>query len=108
MRRVLFDENMPRRLRRDLREFSIRTAQEEGYSGFKNGELLRRVSPLFQVFVSLDQRMQYQQNLAKFDIGLVVIDIPDTRLRFVRELLPEIRDAIARVAPGEVIVIKPA
>lgn len=99
---------MPRKLRRDLREFPIRTAQEEGCSGFKNGELLRRVSPLFQVFVSLDQRMQYQQNLAKFDIGLVVIDIPDTRLRFVRELLPEIRDAIARVSPGEVIVIKPA
>ena len=78
---------MPHKLRRDLREYSIRTAQEEGCSGFKNGELLRRVSPLFQVLVSLDQRMQYQQNLAKFDIGLVVIDIPDTRLRFVRELL---------------------
>jgi hypothetical protein len=99
---------MPRKLRRDLPEFFIRTAQEEGCSAFKNGELLRRVSPLFQVLISLDQSMQYQQNLTKFDIGLVVIDIPDTRLRFVRELLPEIRDAIQRVLPGEVIVIRPA
>jgi hypothetical protein len=99
---------MPRKLRRDLPEFFVRTVQEEGCSGFKNGELLRRVSSLFQVLVALDKRMQYQQNLAQFDIGLVVIDIPDTRLRFVRALLPEIRDAIQRVSPGEVIVIKPA
>jgi len=96
---------MPRKLRRDLPELLIRTAQEEGCAGFKNGELLRRVSPLFQVLVTLDQRMQYQQNLRQFDLGLVVIDIPDTRLEFVRELLPQIRDAIQRISPGEVIVI---
>ena len=99
---------MPRKLRRDLPEFFIRTAQEESFSGFKNGELLGRVSTLFQVLVTLDQGMQYQQNLRQFDLGLVVIDIPDTRLEFIRELLPEIRDAIQRVSPGEVIVIKPA
>jgi hypothetical protein len=99
---------MPRKLRRDLPELFIRTAQEEGFSGFKNGELLGRVSTLFQVLVTLDQGMQYQQNLRRFDLGLVVIDIPDTRLEFIRELLPQVRDAIQRVSTGEVIVIKPA
>jgi len=49
---------MPRKLRRDLPEFLIRTAQEEGCSGFKNGALLTRISPLFQVLVTLDERMQ--------------------------------------------------
>ena len=55
MRRVLFDEDMPRQLRRDLPEFSIRTVQEEGWSALKNGELLRRASEKFDVLVTADQ-----------------------------------------------------
>jgi len=49
VRKVLFDENMPRKLRRDLPEFSIRTAQEQGWSSFKNGQLLARAVLEFEV-----------------------------------------------------------
>ena len=98
---------MPRKLRRDLPEFAIRTAQQEGYSGFKNGELLGRAESLFDVLVTIDQRMQYQQNMSKFNIGVVAIELPDTRLVFLRALVPELRDAIGRVKPGEIIVIRP-
>lgn len=108
MKRVLFDENMPRKLRRDLPEFFIRTAQQEGYSGFKNGELLSRASLGFDVLVTIDQRMRYQQDLPKFNIGVVAIEVPDTRLSFLRTLVPQLRDAVERVKPGEVIVVRPA
>ena len=108
MKRVLFDENMPRKLRRDLPEFFIRTVQQEGFSGFKNGELLGRVASFFDVLVTIDQNMQYQQNVPKFNIGVVAIELPDTRLVFLRALVPELRDAISRVKPGEVIVVRPA
>jgi hypothetical protein len=107
VKRVLFDENMPRKLRRDLLEFVIRTAQQEGYSGFKNGELLGRASTLFDVLVTIDQRMQYQQSVSKFNIGVVAIELPDTRLVFLRALVPQLRDAIDRVKPGEIIVVRP-
>jgi len=50
VKRVLFDENMPRKRRRDLPEFFVRTAQEEGWSAFKNGDLLRRATLTFDVF----------------------------------------------------------
>lgn len=105
MKRVLFDENMPRKLRRDLPEFLVRTAQEEGWSAFKNGELLKRASLKFDVLVTIDQRMRYQQNVPQFDIGIVVIEVRDTRLIHLRPLVPQLRDAIASIAPGEVALI---
>jgi hypothetical protein len=108
VKRVLFDENMPRKLRRDFPEFLIRTAQEQGWSSFRNGALLREASTRFDVLVTIDQRMRYQQNMQQFDIGIVVIEVPDTRIIHLRPLVPELRDAIERINPGEVIVVKPA
>lgn len=105
MKRVLFDENMPRKLRRDLPGFFVRTAQEEGWSAFKNGELLRRAGLTFEVLVTIDQRMRYQQNVTQLPIGVVVIEVPDTRLVFLRPLLPQLREAMERVKPGEVLVV---
>jgi hypothetical protein len=106
VRRVLFDENMPRKLRRDLPEFVIRTAQEEGWSAFKNGALLAQAAAAFDVLVTIDQRMRYQQNMTRMTMGVVVIEVPDTRLVHLRPLVPELRDAIERIRPGEVIVLK--
>lgn len=106
MKRVLFDENMPRKLRRDLPEFYIRTAQEQGWSAYKNGQLLKQLSKVFDVLVTIDQNIRHQQNLAKFNVGIVAIEIPDTRIVFLRELIPEIREAITVVKPGELIVIE--
>ncbi len=99
---------MPRKLRRDLPQVIVRTAQEEGWSAVRNGDLLRRASAAFDVLVTIDQRMRYQQNMRRVSIGVVVVEVPDTRLSQLRLLLPELREAIERVQPGEVIVVTPA
>ena len=106
MRRVLFDENVPRQLRRELSEFDVRTVQEEGWDGFKNGALLRQASPSFDVLFTADQRLRHQQNISQFDIGVVVVETYDTRLRNLRRFLPKIKDGLAKVAPGEIVVIR--
>ena len=67
MRRVLFDEDVPRQLRRDLPEFEIRTVQEEGWTSAKNGELLRLCSSIYDVLVTADKRLRFQQNIASFN-----------------------------------------
>jgi hypothetical protein len=105
VRRVLFDEDIPQQLRRDLSEFQIRTVQEEGWSSVKNGELLRRSSPSFDVLVTADKRLRFQQNIPRYDIGVVVIATYDTRLPRLREILEELKAAIHKAAPGTVIVI---
>ena len=108
MKRILFDENMPRKLRRDLPGFFVRRAQEEGWSAFKNGDLLRRATVTFDVFVTIDQRIRYQQNVTRSQIGVVVIEVPDTRLVHLRALVSQLSEAIETVRPGEVVVVKPA
>ena len=105
MRRVLFDEDVPRQLRRDLPEFKIRTVQEEGWSSVKNGELLRLSSPMFDVFVTADKRLRYQQNIARYSIGVVIIATRDTRLPRLQQALDELRAAIHDVAPGTFIIV---
>lgn len=107
MKRVLFDENMPRKLRRDLPEFYIRTAQEQGWSAYQSGHLLKQLTDAFDVLVTIDQNVRHQQNLSKYNVGVVAIEIPDTRLVFLRQLLPEIREAIAAVKPGQLVIIEP-
>jgi len=106
VRRVLFDENLPRQLRRELTEFSVRTVQEEGWGSFQNGQLLRRAEPTFEVLVTADRRMKYQQNLASFSMGVVVIKTPRLQLRLLLTIIEELREAIRTVNPGELIVIE--
>ncbi len=105
MRRVLFHEDVPPQLRRDLPEFKIRTVQEEQWSSVKNGELLQLSSYAFDVFLTADKRLRFQQNIARFNIGVVVLATRDTRLPRLQQALDEIRDAISRVEAGAVIVV---
>jgi hypothetical protein len=108
VRRVLFDENMPRKLRRELRDFLVRTVQEEGWAGLKNGQLLQQASGVFNALLTVDQRLRHQQNVSRFNIGVVVIETEDTTLPNLRLVLSDIRAALGRVKPGEVIIVKTA
>jgi predicted nuclease of predicted toxin-antitoxin system len=105
VKRVLFDENMPRKLRRDLSDLFVRTVQEQGWAGVENGQLLGRASGVFDVLLTADQRLRYQQNVARFSVGVVVIETVDTTVGNLRRMLSRIRAAIDEVSPGTVIVI---
>jgi predicted nuclease of predicted toxin-antitoxin system len=107
VKRVLFDENMPRKLRAELPDLAVRTVQEMGWDGLRNGELLRRAAETFDVLLTVDQRMRHQQNIRQFDIGLVVIETYDTTLDNLRRLLWRIRVAIDTVGDGEIVIVKP-
>ena len=93
---------MPRLLRRELPEFEIRTVQEEGWSGLNNGALLREAQSRFDVLVTVDKRLQFQQHIASFRIAVVVIDARSTRLVHMRPLIPRIRLAVQNAQAGTV------
>jgi hypothetical protein len=105
LRRVLLDENLPRKLRRDLPDFAIRTVQEEGWTSFSNGELLGRAQDRFDVLLTADRRLQFQQNLARFTIGVVVIQTVSLRYRFIKQAIGSIRAALERARPGELVQV---
>lgn len=102
MKRVLFDENLPRLLRSKLPGFEIRTVQEEGWGAFKNGELLRRAENSFDVLLTADRRMQYQQTLTSYAIGVVVMVTPRLQLGILERALEDVRLAIVEIRPGEI------
>jgi hypothetical protein len=62
--RILLDECVPRRLARELAGHDVRTVPEMGWSGKRNGELLQLMAGQgFEVFLTVDQNLRYQQNL---------------------------------------------
>lgn len=99
---------MPRKLRRELPEFAVRTVQEERWAGFRNGQLLQRASGVFDAILTVDQNLRHQQNVAKFNVGVVVIETEDTTLPNLQLMLVDIRAALNRVQPGTVIIVRTA
>ncbi len=100
--RVLLDECVPSRLRRDLAEHDLRTVPEMGWASKENGEILELASPTFDVFITTDQKLSYQQDLANFDIAVVVLVAQRTKLEFLRPLMREVHQMLKEIRPGEV------
>lgn len=83
----------------------MRTVQEEGWGAYKNGELLRRAEGHFDVLLTADRRMQYQQKLTAFEIGVVVIVTPRLQLQVLERALVPMREAISNASFGQVLHI---
>lgn len=100
--RILLDECVPRRFRRELPEHEVRTVPEMGWASFKNGVLLSVASGKFDVLVTTDQRLSYQRNVSSFAIAVVVLVAGRNKLEFLLPLAPELRKVLEIVRPGEV------
>lgn len=97
--RVLLDESLPRRLARLLPGHAVMTVPACGWAGTRNGRLLALAAERFDVFVTADQNLQYQQNLAALPIAVVVLVLHDTRLATVEPLVPALLAALADLPP---------
>ena len=101
--RVLLDEQLPRRFARELTGHDVRTVQQQGWAGLGNGELLRRAADEgFEVFLTADQNLQFQQNLAGASVAVVVLVAPSNRLEDLLPLVPRVIAAISASKPGEI------
>ena len=97
--RILLDESLPRELRDDLPGHAVKTVTEVGWSGVRNGELLRRAAENFDVFVTADQNLQYQQNLAALPVAVVVLVARNNRIQSLQPLVPALLARLASLAP---------
>lgn len=103
--RVLLDECVPRRLRRELPGHEVRTVTEHGWSGIKNGKLLTLADAEFDVFLTVDQNLKYQQNLTAFRIAIILLAARNNRLQTLLPLMPEVRGALDKLGAGDFIRI---
>ncbi len=105
--RILLDECAPRPLKRELEDYEIRTVVEMGWSGKKNGELLRLMNQEgFTILISADQNLRYQQNLQEAGIAVVILVARSNRLPDLLPLMPDTRSVLNAIAPGEVIEVR--
>ena len=81
-----------------------RTVQDLGWAGIKNGALLRLAVGQFDALVTVDQGIEYQQNLSGLSISVVVMKAPSNDVDDLRPLLPAVEEALAKLRPGEIIL----
>jgi predicted nuclease of predicted toxin-antitoxin system len=105
--RVLLDENLPRQLKRDLPDMEIKTVAEVGWAGIKNGQLLRLAEATFDVFVTADQNLSYQQPVANLQLGIVVLKARTTKLEDLKPLMPALWELLREVKVGQVYYVGP-
>lgn len=97
--KVLLDENLPHRLRKNAGSHKVFTVSYKGWAGLKNGELLRTAEENgIEVFVTGDQTLNYEQNLTGRQIAIVVLSSIDWHI--LKDSLPKIIAAIDNAAPG--------
>lgn len=100
--RVLLDECVPRGLRKDIPGHEVKTVAEMGWAGVKNGELLRLAASQFDVFLTVDRSLQYQQSFRGGSIAVIVIHAPSNDIVVLRPLMPKVLAAIPHVRAGRV------
>ena len=92
--RVLLDECLPRRLKRELVGHEARTAPEMGWASKRNGELLALAVGRLDVFLTADRNLSYQQDLSSFDVAVVVLVARSNRLDDLRPLVPRLLEML--------------
>lgn len=103
--RVLLDECVPRKLRSELQEHEVVTVTERGWSGIENGELLALAETEFDVFLTVDQNLKYQQNLTSIKIGLILLVAQNNSYKALSPLMSKVRGSLDTVKRGEFVRI---
>ena len=104
---VLLDEQLPRHLAREIGGHDVSTVQQRGWAGLKNGELLRVAADAgFEVLVTADRNLQFQQNLSQSRLGIILLVAPSNALEDLRPLVPNLLAAIPKCRPGQLLRVE--
>jgi hypothetical protein len=103
--RILIDECLDWRLGRALNGHECISVQKMGWSGIKNGKLLALAHEQFDVFLTADRNLSFQQNTTKFQIAVVVLVAGSTQLDKTLPLMPQALALLPQLAPGQVAIV---
>ena len=104
--RLLLDECTPKRLKSEFAGHDAFTADDAGLKGLKNGELLRAASGKFDVVVTVDQKMPFQQNPAALELGLIILLAKRSRYQELKALVPKALEALTTIKTGDIVRIQ--
>ncbi len=103
--KVLLDECVTRYLKRDFTGHEVLTVGEAGFKGLKNGRLLQAASAQYDVLVTVDQNLQYQQNLNTFTIAIIVLKAERSTYPMLKPLIPRVLETLEKIKSGEINLV---
>jgi predicted nuclease of predicted toxin-antitoxin system len=103
--RVLLDECVDWRLMRDLTGHDVKSARQMGWSEIKNGQLLKLAASAFDVFVTVDKNLSYQNKVLALPLAVLVLHGASSKLQDLRALMPQILLAIDETVKGNIVDI---
>jgi Domain of unknown function (DUF5615) len=103
--KILLDECIDRKLAREFLGYEVKTVPQMGWAGVKNGQLLALATAEFDVFITVDRNLSFQQNLPQFDIAVIVLQASSNRLADLKPLAPQVLTILPAAAKGQTTVI---
>lgn len=103
--RVLLDHCLDWRLGRALPGHAVEAVGKIGWAHFKDSPLLAKAEGHFDVFVTSDKNLPYQQNLSEFALAVAILDVPSNRIEDCLPKMPLLLKRLPHLAKGRAIVI---
>ena len=104
--KLLLDECVTHSLRRDLAGHEVHTVEDAGLKGLENGELLKAAAGVYEVLVTVDRNIPYQQNLGGLPIAILILAGRRNSYARLKPLMPRALAALETIKPGEVVRIE--
>lgn len=104
--KLLLDECVPRRIKRDFVNFEVFTIDEAGFKGLKNGNLIRAASGVFEVLITVDKNIEHQQNKTNLPIAIIILSAKSNRYESLSPLIPKAINVLKSIKIGEIIKIE--
>ena len=103
--KILLDECLDRRLAKEIVGFDVKTVPQMNWAGVKNGELMRLAEIEFDVFITVDRNLSFQQNLPKYNLAVLVLRAQSNRLKDLQPFAAKIIEILPTLKNGEAKVI---
>ena len=104
--KLLLDECVTRRLKREFPPHEVHTVEEAGFKGLENGDLLRAASGNYDVLVTVDRNLPYQQNLTGLEIAILILSAKRNSYVRLKPLMPQALKALMTIKAREIILIE--
>ncbi|MBK9637950.1 MAG: DUF5615 family PIN-like protein [Bacteroidetes bacterium] len=105
--KLLLDENLPKRLKQELKGHDVYSVSDMGWNGKKNGELLLLMTQhQFHALITFDKNLQHQQNFKKYDVLVLVLNAQDNTFLTLSRLVPKLLDFLIDFPTSGIIEIK--
>ncbi|KOR32147.1 hypothetical protein TI05_09115 [Achromatium sp. WMS3] len=103
--KILLDECIDHRFRFELTEYEVKTVSYMGWKSLQNGESLKQAEKEFDVLITVDANLRFQQNFKHIDIALIVLCPYRNKLHYLTSITPQIKEALKTIEAGQIKII---